>query len=313
MNTVDMNTIERAHGRWPEILTRLGIERRFLVNRHGPCPLCGGKDRFRFDDKEGTGSYYCNGCGAGVGIIMLRKFHKWDHATACREVDEIIGNEPIAPPSTPPPKDSPADRCAKIERVIAEATDIAIVPAYITARGLSVVPDVLRGHRALGYYDDDGRFVGRFPAMIAPVMGPDGALQSVHRTYLTDHLPKRKRKKFMRAIDTIRGGAVRLFAVVDEMGIAEGIETAIACTELFEMPTWAAVSTSGIESFEPPTEIKRLHIFGDNDLNFAGQKAAYVLANRLALDLALDLALEVSIPPEPDTDWLDVLNEGSGP
>ena len=93
------------------------------------------------------------------------------------------------------------------------------------------------------------------------------------------------------------------------MGVAEGIETAIATTELFEMPTWATLGTSGIESFEPPASIKHLHIFGDNDRNFAGQKAAYVLAHRLAL--ALDL--EVSVPPEPDTDWLDVLNEGAGP
>ncbi len=304
-----MDTIERARGRWPEILTRLGLERRFLVNKHGPCPLCGGKDRFRFDDKEGTGSYYCNGCGAGIGIIMLRKFHNWDHATACAEVDKIIGDEPATPSPAAPPTESPDGRRAKIERVIAEATAAEVMNNHLSARGLSVIPNVLRGHRALAYYDDDGRFVGKFPAMIASVIGPDGALQSAHRTYLTDRLPKPKRKKFMPAADTIRGGAVRLFAVVNEMGIAEGIETAIACTELFEMPTWAAVSTSGIESFEPLASIKRLHIFGDNDLNFAGQKAAYILANRLARDLALD----VSIPPERGTDWLDVLNERSGP
>ena len=35
---------------WPEILVGLGIDPQFLVRRHGPCPACGGKDRFRFDD-----------------------------------------------------------------------------------------------------------------------------------------------------------------------------------------------------------------------------------------------------------------------
>ncbi len=55
-----MSTIERARGRWSEILPRLGIDARFLRNRHGPCPLCGGKDRFRFDDRDGSGSYFCN-------------------------------------------------------------------------------------------------------------------------------------------------------------------------------------------------------------------------------------------------------------
>ena len=302
---VKFDTVERAHGRWREILPLLGVEPRFLVNRHGPCPLCGGVDRFRFDDKDGSGSYYCNGCGAGVGIILLRKLHGWDYGTACREVDNILGDEPITPGPAAASTDSRTDRLAGIRRVIAEATDPGIVNGYIAARGLSVEPAVLRGHRALAYHDG-GRFVGRFPAMIAPVVGPDGALQSAHRTYLAD-LPKTK--KIMPPVDTIRGGAVRLFAVVDDMGVAEGIETAIACTELFEVPTWAAISAGGMESFEPPAGIKRIHVFGDNDRNFTGQKAAFTLAHRLVRDLKIEVA--ASVPPEPGTDWLDVLNEGT--
>ncbi len=141
--------------------------------------------------------------------------------------------------------------------------------------------------------------------MVAPVIGPDGTLQFLHRTYLADVA---KRKKIMPPLDTIRGGAVRLFDVVDVMGIAEGIETAVACTKLFEVPSWAAISSGGMESFEPPAGIKRVHIFGDNDGNFAGQKAAFILAHRLARDIAV----EVSVPLKPGADWLDVLNEGAG-
>src|SRR5262245_31051786 len=85
------NTVERARGRWREILPAIGISAHFLSKKHGPCPLCGGKDRYRFDDREGSGSYYCNQCGAGNGIILVRKLLKCDHATACRQVDEIIG------------------------------------------------------------------------------------------------------------------------------------------------------------------------------------------------------------------------------
>jgi putative DNA primase/helicase len=65
----ELNTIERARNRWREILPRLGVDTQFLTNRHGPCPLCGGKDRFRFDDRDGSGSYICGQCGAGVGVI----------------------------------------------------------------------------------------------------------------------------------------------------------------------------------------------------------------------------------------------------
>jgi len=86
------NTADRARGRWREILPQLGIDTRFLRNQHGPCPICGGKDRFRFDDRDGSGSYYCNQCGPGVGIILVRKRHGWDHKTACDEIDNIIGN-----------------------------------------------------------------------------------------------------------------------------------------------------------------------------------------------------------------------------
>ena len=34
-----MNTIDRARHRWLEILPRLGIDRQYLQNKHGPCPL----------------------------------------------------------------------------------------------------------------------------------------------------------------------------------------------------------------------------------------------------------------------------------
>src|SRR3954470_15707003 len=86
-------TVERARGRWREILPQLGVDTKFLSNKHGPCPLCGGRDRYRFDDRDGTGSYYCNQCGAGVGIILIRKLRGWNHATACAEVDKIIGSD----------------------------------------------------------------------------------------------------------------------------------------------------------------------------------------------------------------------------
>ena len=96
-----MRTVDRARGRWRDILVQLGVESRFLVNRHGPCPLCGGKDRFRWDDKEGSGSYYCNQCGPGPGLLLLRKLHEWDYATACAEVDKIIGDSaPVSSPDT---------------------------------------------------------------------------------------------------------------------------------------------------------------------------------------------------------------------
>ena len=98
-----------------------------------------------------------------------------------------------------------------------------------------------------------------------------------------------------------------MFEPTDDVGVAEVIETAIAARELFGAPTWATASSTIMESFVPPAGVRRLTIFADNDTSFAGQLAAFTLARRLC---ALDpgLAITVKVPPEPDSDWLDVLN-----
>lgn len=48
---------ERARGRWTSILPALGIDSKFLKRRNGPCPMCGGKDRYRFTDLNGLGTW----------------------------------------------------------------------------------------------------------------------------------------------------------------------------------------------------------------------------------------------------------------
>ena len=56
-----MEIHQATQHRWQYILPRIGIEPRYLRNTHQPCPICGGKDRFRFDDKDGMRIFWANG------------------------------------------------------------------------------------------------------------------------------------------------------------------------------------------------------------------------------------------------------------
>ena len=68
-----------ANSRWTQILTNLGVNPELLTNQHSQCPGCDGKDRFRFDDQEGRGTFICSqGSGellAGDGFDALIHFN----------------------------------------------------------------------------------------------------------------------------------------------------------------------------------------------------------------------------------------------
>lgn len=295
------DTLERARGRWQEILPRLGISTTFLQNKHGPCPLCGGKDRFRWDNKDDNGGYYCGQCGPGSGMTLAQKKNGWDAGETFREIDEIIGNGPIEPVVRKCDDGGRERRAAACKKTLTDANDHSVVENYLHSRGLSSIPMVLRGHPALEYWEDK-RLVGKYPAMIAPIVGSDGTGQSCHRTYIGD-VPSRK--KIMKPVDGIAGGAIRLFPHTGILGVAEGVETAIAAHEIFEVPVWACISDTVLKGFVIPEDVTHLIVFGDNDMNFAGQKAAYDLGNRAAI---AGVATEVKIPDIAGHDWLDALN-----
>jgi hypothetical protein len=97
--TMKMNvteTVKQACGHWPRILPALGVK--VIKNRHQACPVCGGSDRFRFDDKEGRGTWFCNQCGAGDGLKLVEKVFGVSASEAAGKVNAVTGNlPPVAP------------------------------------------------------------------------------------------------------------------------------------------------------------------------------------------------------------------------
>ena len=112
----------------------------------------------------------------------------------------------------------------------------------------------------------------------------------------------------MPAVETITGGVVRLFDPHEELGVAEGVETAFAAVELFRVPVWAAI-TPAISKRSCRRRASCGILFADNDANAVGPSAAYALAKRLS---RTGLTVRVHMPPEIDTDWLDVLKGKAG-
>ncbi|MGU5729759.1 primase-helicase zinc-binding domain-containing protein [Aeromonas jandaei] len=79
-----------ACGHWPDLLAAVGIDipRR---GKHGPCPFCGGSDRFRLDDKGGRGTWICNQCGSGDGLDLLARVTGKSTKEAAELIAPLVG------------------------------------------------------------------------------------------------------------------------------------------------------------------------------------------------------------------------------
>jgi putative DNA primase/helicase len=286
---------EHARGKWSLIITEILGEQFANSRKHGPCPGGGGRDRYRFSDKTGTGSYFC-ACSDGSkdGFDLLQCACKWSFAEAAAAVEAVIGKP------DQPAEERPASWAQKLR-----GQTIKIQRSkYLESRGLEVAPGLEWIHRLP--YLHDGEKLGDYPAMLAPVYR-DGKFLTYHVTYLSQgaKAPVPAPRKILPG-PPLSGGACQLYPAAPEMGIAEGIETAIAAKMLTGIPTWAALNTSLMSGWSPPQGTKRVHIFADHDRHYAGHAAAYALAHRLVLK---GIEVELHIPEEPG-DWNDVLLKG---
>lgn len=300
-------TKDLAHGRWRGILAELGINAQCLSGKHSPCPLCGGKDRFRFINVNGDGRWICSKCGAHDAFELLKLFHGWDYKEAARRVEAVVG---AAPTEKAKAVTTDRDKRTAMNQLWTSGKRITLDdPAgqYLHRRcALSTFPPCLRYVASARYQGDH---VTWHPVMVAMVVAPDGSPCILHRTYLTKDGRKADVEAPRRLMPgmVVRGSAVRLAEHEDELGIAEGIETAFSAHALTGIPCWAALNAGLLAQWIPPKGVKRIVVFADHDRTFTGLAAAYALAKRLQSD---EVDVQVRAPEKVGTDWNDAHQAG---
>lgn len=302
-----------ARGGWPGILTTLGVPAEVLHDRHGPCPGCGGTDRFRFDDRNGDGDFVCSGGGgdllSGDGFRLLMHVHGWTTAEALRKVADTLGianggnfpltqAEPSVSNATPQPTNLTEIR-AKLNTIWAATVPVdapVAEPArrYLARRGLSDLlqnpPRVWRFHPALDYWriaSGNPESLGRFPALVAKIESSDRVPVGLHQTYLTPDgrkadvpEPRKSRTLFKGAL---KGAAIPLYPASGRLAVGEGIETILSVrVALPDWPCWSCISATGLANVQIPASVQEILIAADADLT--GLHAAEKLADRLTAE-----------------------------
>ncbi|NML13866.1 DUF7146 domain-containing protein [Azohydromonas caseinilytica] len=166
------------------------------------------------------------------------------------------------------------------------------------------LPACLRFHSALPYWHE-GQELGRFPALVAPLVSPTGEVLALHRTYLSADGRKANVpavKKLTGTAGPLAGAAIRLYEPeAGVQGVAEGIETALAAQLASGVATVSAYSALGMKSYVWSPDVRRLVVFADP--GEAGQRAAQVLKARAASAL---VRCDVLTPSTASADWCDV-------
>jgi len=128
---------EAAVGKWPGILSALGIDVSENQRKHTPCPMCGGKDRFRFTNETGNGEWYCNQCDphAGDGIKLVMKVTNCDFKSAMSAIAPLVGT--VEPSKYQQEAPATKDILKEIYNGSKPVEFGDTVYAYLKARGLS--------------------------------------------------------------------------------------------------------------------------------------------------------------------------------
>lgn len=275
--------------------------------------------------------FHCYGCGQRGDVFawfMARERLDFPAAVARvaaeagmslpdapRWVPRLAAGPPPAPAPREPTEQELREEAQRIEaarRIWVEAGAIGdVVRAYLESRRLWPLPD--DAHRVLrqGWikHPDTGL---RHHAMIARVDGPAGPM-AVHRTFLEEDGSKLGVERVKLVLGPLRGGSIRLAPAASHLGLAEGIETALAAWRLHGLGSWACISASVLAQQELPMDVTEVTIFADRDplkqrrpkhmKEPAGLHYARIAQEGLKRQ---GVRAEIRLPAEPWGDYADV-------
>jgi phage/plasmid primase-like uncharacterized protein len=334
-------------GRWPDILQGVAPDLNKAVSaykqgdrvrmRGVPCPVHRGKDGFKlFRDADETGGGICNTCGGKRnGFAVIEWVNGWTYRETLEAVAEYVGytsfsqyrrpqRRQVHPPKATKPKVDPQKekrnlyflRKAFSERVPLD--DPAATPArrYFAKRGtpLESLPWPLENvffHPDL--YFEEGV---SSPAILEVVYDTQGKPVTLHRIFITDEGEKAFGGQSKRAMPysgyrSMSGGYVPLAPIYNGLiGVAEGMETAMAVMRGTHLPCWTTINAVNLERIVLPEAVKWVIIWGDRDRKGRGQEAANNLLSRMKEEGRQSIMV---FPPdlggEKGTDWNDVLTQ----
>ncbi|EBU9752036.1 DNA primase, partial [Salmonella enterica subsp. enterica serovar Saintpaul] len=268
-------TVKQACGHWPNILPALGVK--VIKNRHQPCPVCGGSDRFRFDDKEGRGTWFCNQCGAGDGLKLVEKVFGVTPSEAAQKVNAVTGNLPPVAPEMIAAAEAGTETDRKAAAALAvrlmEKTRPATGNVYLTRKGFPALECL-----TLTAMHKTGGVTFRAGDVVVPLYDDTGALVNL-QLINADGLKR-----------TLKGGAVKGACHIiggqkqagKRLWIAEGYVTALTVHHLTGETVMVALSSVNLLSLASLARQKhpacQIILAADRDLNGDGQSKAAAAA-----------------------------------
>jgi hypothetical protein len=207
-----------------------------------------------------------------------------------------------------------ADKLKSAWEIWDESQDDGPGFGYLRFRGIDPAhaDAELRSHPNLRHSEG-----GSFPALIGKVTDAEGGFAGIWRIYVAKNgRGKAPVETPKRGLGVARGGSVKIGGVQSLIGVAEGIENALAVRQLLKgqtglmIPVWAGLSANWMQSVEIPSSVRAVKIFPDHDppKRFLKPSVGMTAANGLATRLRSEGVSVSIIAPARGTDWLDRLN-----